>query len=171
MSYLFDLNLQLIADAALMIVAIFVLFLVVGNLLFNPIRDILQKRQDKIKTELETAASDMEKAKELKAEYEDKLKAIEKEADTILSEARKKALANENKIIAEAKEEAASIIERARVEAELEKQKVADEVKKEMVSIASIMAGKVVSAKVDVTVQDSLVEETLKEIGDSTWLS
>ena len=65
----------------------------------------------------------------------------------------------------------ASIIERARVEAELEKQKVADEVKKEMVSIASIMAGKVVSAKVDVTVQDSLVEETLKEIGDSTWLS
>ena len=171
MSYLFDLNLQLIADAALMIVAIFVLFLVVGNLLFNPIRDILQKRQDKIKTELETAASDMEKAKELKAEYEDKLKAIDKEADTILSDARKRALANENKIVAEAKEEAARIIERARIEAELEKQKVADEVKKEMVSIASMMAGKVVSAAVDVKVQDSLVEETLKEIGDSTWLS
>ena len=171
MSYLFDLNLQLIADAALMIVAIFVLFLVVGNLLFNPIRDILQKRQDKIKTELETAASDMEKAKELKAEYEDKLKAIDKEADTILSDARKRALANENKIVAEAKEEAARIIERARVEEELEKQKVADEVKKEMVSIASMMAGKVVSAAVDVKVQDSLVEETLKEIGDSTWLS
>ncbi|MBQ8039882.1 MAG: F0F1 ATP synthase subunit B [Lachnospiraceae bacterium] len=171
MSYLFDLNLQLIADAALMIVAIFVLFLVVGNLLFNPIRDILQKRQDKIKTELETAASDMEKAKELKAEYEEKLKAIDKEADTILSDARKKAVANENKIVAEAKEEAARIIERARVEAELEKQKVADEVKKEMVSIASMIAGKVVSGAVDVKVQDSLVEETLKEIGDSTWLS
>ena len=171
MSYLFDLNLQLIADAVLMIVAIFVLFLIVGNKLFNPIRSILQKRQEKIQNELETAASDMKKAEELKKAYEEKLKAIEKEADTILSEARKKALANENKIIAEAKEEAASIIERARVEAELEKQKVADEVKKEMVSIASIMAGKVVSAKVDVTVQDSLVEETLKEIGDSTWLS
>ena len=171
MAYLFDLNLQLIADAVLMIVAIFVLFLIVGNKLFNPIRSILQKRQEKIQNELETAASDMEKAEDLKKEYEEKLKAIEKEADTILSEARKKALANENKIIAKAQEEAASIIERARVEAELEKQKVADEVKKEMVSIASIMAGKVVSAKVDVTVQDSLVEETLKEIGDSTWLS
>ena len=171
MSYLFDLNLQLGVDTILMIVAIFVLFLIVGNNLFNPIRSILQKRQEKIKNELETAASDMKKAEELKKEYEEKLKAIEKEADTILSEARKKALANENKIVAQAKEEAASIIERARVEAELEKQKVADEVKKEMVSIASIMAGKVVSAKVDVTVQDSLVEETLKEIGDSTWLS
>ncbi len=171
MSYLFDLNMQLIADAALMIVAIFVLFLIVGNKLFNPIRSVMQKRQDKIQNELETAASDMEKAKELKAEYEEKLKAIDKEADTILSEARKKALANENKIVAQAKEEAARIIERAHVEAELEKQKVADEVKKEMVSIASMMAGKVVSAAVDTKVQDSLVEETLKEIGDSTWLS
>ena len=75
------------------------------------------------------------------------------------------------KIVADAKEEAARIIERARVEAELEKQKVADEVKKEMVSIASMMAGKVVAGAVDVKVQDSLVEETLKEIGDSTWLS
>ena len=171
MSYLFDLNMQLIADAALMIIAIFVLFLIVGNKLFNPIRNILEKRREKIQNELETAASDMEKAKALKSEYEEKLKAIDKEADTILSEARKRALANENKIVAEAKEEAARIIERARVEAELEKQKVADEVKKEMVSIASIMAGKVVSAAVDVKVQDSLVEETLKEIGDSTWLS
>ena len=70
MSYLFDLNMQLIADAALMIVAIFVLFLVVGNKLFNTIRNIMQKRQEKIQNELETAASDMEKAKELKAQYE-----------------------------------------------------------------------------------------------------
>lgn len=171
MSYLFDLNMQLIADAALMIVAIFVLFLIVGNKLFNPIRSIMEKRREKIQTELETAAADMDKAKELKAEYEEKLKAIDKEADTILSDARKRALANENKIVAEAKEEAARIIERARVEAELEKQKVADEVKKEMVSIASMMAGKVVAGAVDVKVQDSLVEETLKEIGDSTWLS
>ena len=171
MAYLFDLNMQLIAAAALMIVGIFVLFLVVGNKLFNPIRNIMQKRQEKSQNELETAASDMEKAKELKAQYEQKLKAIDNEADTILSDARKRALANENKIVAEAKEEAARIIERARVEAELEKQKVADEVKKEVVSIASMMAGKVVSAAVDINVQDSLVEETLKEIGDSTWLS
>ena len=33
------------------------------------------------------------------------------------------------------------------------------------------MAGKVVASSVDVTIQDSLIDETLKEIGDSTWLS
>jgi F-type H+-transporting ATPase subunit b len=132
---------------------------------------MLQNRQDRIKNELDTAASDMENARTLKAEYEAKLKDIDKEAETILAEARKKALANESRIVAEAKEEAARIIERANTEAELEKKKAADDVKREMVVLASMLAGKVVNAKIDTTVQDSLIEETLKEMGESTWLS
>ena len=43
--------------------------------------------------------------------------------------------------------------------------------KKEMISIASLMAGKVVSATVDTAVQNRLIEETLQEIGESTWQS
>ena len=168
---LFDLDLQLIADASLMIIAVFALFLIASKLLFNPVRDMMQKRQDKIKNELDTAAQDMEEAAKLKADYESRIKEIDKEAEAILSEARKKALANENKIVAEAKEEAARIIERAQTEAELEKKKAMDDVKREMIVIASMMAGKVVNASIDTAVRDSLIDETLKEIGESTWLS
>lgn len=168
---LFDLDMQLIADAGLMIIAIFVLFLFASYFLFNPARELLKKRQDKIKGELDSAAQDMEEAAALRAEYEGKLKDIDKEAEEILGDARKRALANENKIVARAKEEAAEIIKRAKVEAELEKQKAADDVKREMVVIASLMAGKVVKASIDTKVQESLVNETLKEIGESTWLS
>ena len=74
-------------------------------------------------------------------------------------------------IVAKAKEEAARIIARANAEAELEKKKAADDVKKEMIQIASAMAGKVVAANIDTTVSDGLIDETLKEIGESTWLS
>lgn len=168
---LFDLDLQLLTDAVLMIIAIFVLFLVASYFLFNPARELLKKRQDKIRGELEDAAADKEDAANLKAEYEDRLKNIDKEAEEILSDARKRALANENRIVAEAKEEAARIIERARAEAELEKQKAADDVKREMVVLASMLAGKVVKASIDTNIQESLVNETLKEIGESTWLS
>ena len=168
---LFDLDLQLIADSVLMIIAIFVLFLFASYFLFNPARAFLKKRQDKIKGELDSAAKDMEDAAALKEEYEGKLKNINKEAEEILSDARKRALANENRIVAEAKEEAARILDRARVEAELEKQKAADDVKREMVVIASMMAGKVVKASIDTEIQESLVNETLKEIGESTWQS
>ncbi|MDY2699174.1 MAG: F0F1 ATP synthase subunit B [Lachnospiraceae bacterium] len=168
---LFDLDLQLLADATLMIIAVFVLFLVASYFLFNPVREMLAKRQDKIKNELDSAAKDKEDASKLRRQYEEKLKSINKEAEEILSDARKRALENENKIVAEAKEEAARIIDRARVEAELEKQKAADDVKREMVVLASMMAGKVVKASIDTTIQESLVNETLKEIGESTWQS
>ncbi len=168
---LFDLDMQLLSDAVLMIIAVFALFLIASNALFNPVRNMMQGRQERIKNELDTAAADMAQAKALKEEYETKLREINKEAEEILGEARKKALANENKIVSEAKEEAARIIERAGVEAELERNKAADEVKREMVVLASLMAGKVVNAAIDTTVQDTLIEETLKEMGESTWLS
>ena len=171
MERLFDLDWQLLADSCLTIIAIFFLFLVLSYFLFNPARKLLNSRKEKIQGELETARKDMEDARSLKAEYESKLQEINKEAESILSEARKKALNNENQIIAKAKEEAAALLDRARTEAEREKQKMSDDVKKEMISIASLMAGKVVSASIDTTVQNQLIDETLKEMGDKTWLS
>ena len=171
LSRLFDLDWQLIADACLLIIAMFALFLIMSYFLFNPARKMLNSRKEKIRTELESAKQDMDEAGRLKEEYESRLKEIDKEAEGILSEARKKALNNENQIIAQAKEEAARILERAKTEAELEKQKISDEVKREIVAVAAIMAGKVVSASIDTTVQSQLIDETLKEIGDKTWLS
>ena len=167
---LFDLDFQLLADSALMIIAVFALFLVASYFLFNPVREMMKKRSDKIKDELDDAAKSQEDAAALKEEYENKLKDIDK-AEKILSDARRRALENENKIVANAKEEAAAIIERARTEAELEKQKAADDMKREMVVLASMMAGKVVKASIDTTVQESLINDTLKEIGESTWQS
>ena len=171
MERLFNLDWQLLADSCLMIIAIFVLFLALSYFLFNPARKLLNSRKEKIQDELETAKKDMEDARSLKAQYESKLQDIDKEAESILSDARKRALNNENQIIAKAKEEAAAILERARTEAELEKQKMSDDVKKEMIVIASLMAGKVVSASIDTAMQNQLIDETLKEMGDKTWLS
>ena len=120
---------------------------------------------------MEDAKNNQEEAHALKAEYESKLKDIDKEAESILADARKRALANENRIVAAAKEEAAAILDRAREEARLEKQKMADDVKKEIIAVAALMAGKVVGSNMDATIQESLIDETLKEIGDNTWLS
>ena len=171
MTRLFDLDWQLLADSCLTIIAVFVLFLALSYFLFNPARKMLDARKKKISDELKDAKDNMETAQKLKLEYEEKLKDIDKEAEGILSDARKRALANENQIIGQAKEEASRIIDRARVEAELERQKMADDVKKEMVSVASALAGKIVAASIDGAALDKLIDETLKEMGDNTWLS
>ncbi|MBO5336597.1 MAG: F0F1 ATP synthase subunit B [Lachnospiraceae bacterium] len=169
MERLFGLDFQLIADASLMIIAIFFLVLFMGYFLFNPARKLLNDRKEKIRGDLEEAKGNRESAEQLKAEYESKLKDVDKEAESILSDARKRALANENQIIAQAKEEASRIIERARTEAELEKQKMSDDIKKEIISVASVMAGKLATASIDPAMQAQLIEETLKEMGDDTW--
>ncbi len=171
MSRLFDLDWQLLADSVLMIIAIFFLFLILSYFLFNPARKMLNARKDKIRLELDTARTSMENAQALKKEYETKLQGIDKEAEAILSEARRKGLANENQIIAQAKEEAARILERARAEAELEKQKMSDDVKREIIVVASLMAGKFVAASMDTKQQNQLIDETIKEMGDKTWLN
>ncbi|MGN0385682.1 MAG: F0F1 ATP synthase subunit B [Lachnospiraceae bacterium] len=171
MERLFNLDMQLLADSCLTLIAVLFLFWALSYFLFNPARKVITGRTEKIKGELDQAAGDMAAAKEMKEEYEAKLRDIQKEADGIMEQARKKAMMSEEKIISDAKDEAARIIERARTEAELEKEKLKDDVKKEIIAVASLMAGKVVSGAVDTTVQNGMIEETLREMGESTWLS
>ena len=170
-TFLFNLDAQLLFDTILLAIAVFFLFFAMSYLLFNPARKMLSDRQERIANDLDSAKEDKESAAVLKAEYEAKLKNIDKEAEVILSEARQKALKNEAKIIGEANEEAARIIKRAQEEALLEKKHAMDDMKQEMVQIASLMAQKVVATSINAEIQDTLVDETLKEMGDQTWLS
>ena len=168
---LFDLDFQLLADSLLTIIAVFVLFIALSYLLFNPARKFMQDRQNKIAGELDHAKTAQEDAEKLKADYEARLANVDKEADEILSAARAKALANEADIVAKAREEASRIIAHAHVEAELEKKKAADEIKQEMVGLAMDAAGKFVRVSMDDRTKNALIEETLAEIGENTWLS
>ena len=168
---LFNLDPQLLHDAVLLAIAVFVMFLFLSYMLFNPEREMLKKRQDKVKNDIDSAEKSREDAAKLKEEYENRLREIHKEEDAILSAARQKALENETKIIDQAKAEAANIIERANHQAELEMKKAQDEIKKEIITVASMVAGKAVSEKLDIEIQDSLIDDTLKEIGEKTWQS
>ena len=169
--FIVGLDAQLLFDACVLAINIFLLFILLSYILFNPVRNMLKKRQAMITQTREETAAANEEAKALKEDYEAKLKEADKAAEAILAEARKKALKNEEKIVSEAKEEAAAIIAQARKEAELEKQKASDDVKKEIVRVASLMAGKMVAVSMDDAAQTKLLVETLGEIGDNTWLS
>ena len=169
---LFGLDLQLLLDAAITAVNVFILFILLSYILYNPVRTMLKKRQDKITSDRETAESDKAEALALKKEYEEKLKAADKEAESILSEARKVAMHNEQKIVDEAKQEAARIIERANEKLEIPKeQHTADEVKQQIISVAAVMASKFVAKAMDDQENDALIEQTLNEMGENTWLS
>ena len=49
---IFGLDLQLGADAVILALAVFFLFFIMSYLLFNPARELMKKRQDKIREEI-----------------------------------------------------------------------------------------------------------------------
>ena len=71
MERLFNLDFQLIHDAVLLAIAIFVLFLALSYMLLNPVRKMLYDRQRKIQSDIDNAKGDKEKASAMKAEYEE----------------------------------------------------------------------------------------------------
>ena len=162
---------QFLHDAILTGINVFILFFALSYLLFNPVRNVLEERRKKIAGQLEQAASDQKSAAALKEEYEAKLKDVNKEAEGILEAARKKAKTREAEIVQEARTEAARILERANREIELEKKKAIDDLKQDVVNIAALMAQKAVGNSIDVKIQDALIDETLKEMGENTWQS
>ncbi|NLK98129.1 MAG: ATP synthase F0 subunit B, partial [Epulopiscium sp.] len=93
--FLFSLGVQLINTL--------ILFFVLTKLLFKPVSNFMQKRAERIQSQLEQAKAEEENALKLKAEYESKLQDIKKEADAILKEAREKALKQESSIIEQAR--------------------------------------------------------------------
>lgn len=171
MDRLIGFDLQLLHDAVLTGINVFILFFALSYLLFNPVRDVLEKRRQKIAGELAQAAEDKTSAAALKEEYEAKLKDINKEAENILETARRKAKVREEEMLEEARAEVARILERANREIELEKKKAVDDMKQEVIDIATLMAKKVVANSIDIRIQDALIGETLKEMGESTWQS
>lgn len=171
MERLFDLDAQLLVDAGINLIAVVALYFFLSYLLFNPVRHLLDERKRMIQESIENARRDEEEANRLKCEYDDRLLKVEDQADDILSQARQKALKNEARIEGEAKEEANRIIRRAQDEAELEKKRALDDMKQEMITVASLMAKKVVAANMDTEIQESLVDQTLEEMGESTWQS
>ena len=144
MSRLFNLDFQLLHDSLLTLIAVFVLFLGGSFFFFNPARKFLEKRKQGIADDIESARKEKEEAERLKSEYEDKLKNVDTEVEGILSDARQRALANENRIVADAREEAGKIIDNA---------------------------GKIVASSMSEAEQKRLLDETLKGIGEDTWLN
>jgi F-type H+-transporting ATPase subunit b len=168
---IFGLDWQLLSGMVFQIIAILLLFILLSFILYEPVRKILNDRKERVAKQVQDAKKDRAEADKYRAEYEAKLKNIDKEADLILGEARKKALARENEIVADAKAEAQRIIDHANQEAELEMKKAQDEIKQQIIEVAALMAGKIVAVSLDEEGQNALIEETLKEMGDNTWLS
>ena len=169
--FILSLDVNMLKDVAFQLWNTVILCAVLSYLLYKPVKNFLAARRERIAGEINSAESKLAQADKMKALYEGKLKAIDKEKESILSEARNKALQREQEIIAEAKAEAEALKNRAMVDIQREQEKAKDEIKKQIIEVSSIMASKFVAASIDQSQQDKLVDEVISDLGEVKWLS
>ena len=168
MTRLFELDFQLLHDTVLLAISVFFLCVALSYLLFEPARKLLRERTEHIGDELRMAKKEKKQGEKYRASYEKHLQEADKEVERLLSEARSKAEKQEEKMINEAKAERQRILARAKEEAGLER---ADRFQDLARVSPEEDLGLLAAASVTPEVQNKLVEETLREMGERTWRS
>jgi len=165
----FGLDAQMLASTVMQIVNAIVLFGLLFFILYKPVRGALQKRTEKIRSQLERAEQDMNQADMLKAQYTENLSHIEGERAEILDAAHKDAAQKSKNIVDEAKSEAATVKRQAQQDIVHQQEQARESLKLHIIELSSAMASKIVSHVIDQEAQDQLFAEALRELEDATW--
>lgn len=148
-----------------------ILAVALGVILYKPVKEFMRKRSDMIQNKIENAETTMNKANELIAEYETKIKEIDIERLEILENARLKA-ADESKIILQkARDEATEIKKRSMDNVAADKKRLKEESRLYIIEIAALMAKKYIIQTIDNDIQDKIFEDTLAKMEDTKWQS
>ncbi|SHJ80618.1 ATP synthase F0 subcomplex B subunit [Anaerobranca californiensis DSM 14826] len=149
------------------LVSVVGLFLILRWLLFRPVTEVLDKRADKIKSDIETARKNREEAERIKAELEDRLEKAKDEAKEIIEKAVSKGNEVKEEIIKEAKKEAERILERARKEIELEKARAVTQLKDELAILSTMIASKVIEENLTKERNEHLISKVIEGMGET----
>ena len=149
------------------IVNTIILFVVLKKILFKPVLNIIDARENGIKEAIATGEQAKNEGLALKAEYEQKLSLAKNEGQEIIKQATLRAEQKSDEIISIAKEEANSLKERANKDIAQERQKVMNELKNDISSIAILAASKVIEEDIDQSKHEEMINKFIEEVGEA----
>lgn len=156
----FDLNVFLLQ------LATFLVGMWLSAKIFLPyLRKWMSDRQKRIEDQLATAEKRQKDAEALKADFEKKVKELEQNTADILQRTRQEATRSRDEMIQAARKEAELILSDARKAIESERQEVTQDLQKEVGALAVSIAEKILRTSVDSRAQDKLIQEGVKELG------
>ena len=133
-----------------------ILMLLIKHYAWGPVSDMMEKRRQKIISDLDSAASDRKKAEALANEREAALKNSRQEATQILSDAKTNAQNTSKEIVASANEDAAAI----------RKKDALDAARDQVADISVAIAEKVIAKNLSAEDQKDLVDQFIKGLDD-----
>ena len=131
--------------------------------LFKPVQGIIAKRRGEVNAIYGEAEAARTAAEEEKAEYDRLMRDARVEAGQIV----KAAEARATQLIQSAQQEAAGIKEKAYAEIDREKKKTVNEIKDNISGMVVALAEKVVEKEINAGDQQALIDQFIKEMGES----
>lgn len=143
-------------------------FTVLKHFLFEPVKKMIDDRQNEIDTMYADADAAKQKAAALESEYQAHLQSIKDERDAMLREATRRAQKREEEIVGEAKTEAANIRAAAEADIAQERKKAVNDLKNEIGGMAVEIASKVVEREIKQQDHQALIDEFIQNVGDAS---
>ena len=143
-----------------------ILLLAVKHYAWGPVKEMMEKRRQKVIDDLDQAASDRKKAETLANEREAALKNSRQEATQILSDAKSNAQKTGKQIVSEAMAEASAIREKAKADAAQAETDALNEAREEVADLSVTIAEKVIAKNLSAADQKDLVDQFIKGLND-----
>ena len=141
------------------------LYFVMKKILFKPVTDFMENRQNSIQNSIDSAEQQKAEAFEMKQNYENQLKEAKAEGLKIIEELTAKANRVHDNIIEDAKLESQTIMTNARKDIENEREQMLKEIRNEIASLALSAASKVMEDNMNTKENRALVDKFLDEAG------
>lgn len=144
-----------------------ILFLVLKKILFKPVLNIIEKRENIIQEDLAAGAKAKNEGIALKKEYEEKVSIAKEEGREIIRQATARAEEKSNQIVSDAQAEAVALKAKASKDIAQEKEQAIAEIRNDISDIAILAASKVLEEDIDKSKHEDLIEKFIKEVGEA----
>ncbi len=145
---------------------LFIQLFVFKKFFWDKVLAVLDARREAADKEITEAEDAKAEALAIKQTYEQNMLQARAQADQILQNAQKSAVARSEEIIGQAQQQAVQIKAKASADIAQEKKKALNDAKDEISVIALAIAGKVVARELDAADHSRLVDSFIQELGE-----
>lgn len=143
-----------------------ILLILLKKWAWGPIMNMMQKREEFVANEIETAERNRKEAEKYLEEQRAEIQKARQESQTIIENAKKISEKQGQDIVAAAKAEAERVKESALVEIQRERDLAVAALREQVASLSVLIATKVIEKELDEQEQEKLIQDYLKEVGE-----
>ncbi|MBR7815925.1 F0F1 ATP synthase subunit B [Bacillus sp. CCNWLCWHY013] len=154
-------------DTLFQLLAMLVLLALLKKFALGPLLNIMKQREDHIAGEITSAEERNKEAQKLIEEQRVLLKEAKQESQSLIENAKKLGEKQKEDIIQAARAESERLKEAARTEIVKEKEQAVSALREQVASLSVLIASKVIEKELDEQAQEQLIQDYLKEVGES----